>query len=189
MVSRRVLVGATSIVFSVAAILLTVGGMPGSIAGLRAEVVTSKADIGIPGISKIYDARLVNRGIWPVRVSYCDFISDNSTRGKMIGYSVERWDSMARKWTTIVDVHGADFCKPYPLGIVEARLTSTLLWPGQSLSTGEEATAARDAFNVGDRARFVVFRGTSEDSTSAVATPDFVIDEHRQTDVPLRVLH
>jgi hypothetical protein len=33
---------------------------------LRAEYSVEKADVGIPGISKMYDARIINRGALPV---------------------------------------------------------------------------------------------------------------------------
>jgi hypothetical protein len=157
--------------------------------GLQAEVTVDNADIGIPGISKMYEARLINRGLWPIRVHYCAFVDDSMSPGTMVAYAVERWENTLGSWKTIVRASGADFCRPYPLGIVKASLKSRLLWPGQSLSTEEEATAARDGFNIGDRARFVVFAGEPEDSSSAIATPDFIIDEHRQTDVPLRIRH
>ena len=106
----------------------------------------------------------------------------------MVAYAVERWDSNAKRWTSVVGA-GKGFCKPYPLGILKAKLTSGLLWPGQSLSTGEEATAARDSFNIGDRGRFVVFAGTAGDYSSAVSTREFVIDEHPKTDIPPRIRH
>jgi hypothetical protein len=160
----------------------------GPIGGLRAEVTVDNADIGIPGISKMYEARLLNQGPWPIRVHYCAFVDDTNSPGTMVAYAVERWDQDSRSWKTIVKASGADFCKPYPLGIVRANLKSRLLWPGQSLSTGEEATAARDGFNIGDRARFVIFPGP-EGSSSGVATSNFIIDEHRQTDEPLRIRH
>jgi hypothetical protein len=163
-------------------------GLRHSTAGLKAELSMSNADIGIPGISKMYEARIVNRGLWPVRVQRCDFVDDAMTPGKMVAYAVERWDESAKRWTTVVD-GSKGFCKPYPLGIVRAKLTTGLLWPGQSLATGEEATAARDGFNLGDRGRFVVFAGAAGDSSAALSTGEFVIDQRPTTDIPLRVRH
>jgi hypothetical protein len=189
MPKSRALFGAISVALALAVILVAIGHVSLSDKGLRAEVVMTKADIGIPGISRMYETRLVNRGLWPARVSYCAFVDDSMSPGKKIGYRVERWDKLGQKWTTIVNAHGRDFCKPYPLGIVRANLMSALLWPGQSLSTGDEATAARDGFNVGDKARFVVFTGDAEDSKSFVASPEFVIDEHPLTDSQVRVKH
>jgi len=157
--------------------------------GLRAEVSVESADIGIPGISKMYEARLFNRSSWPVRVHYCAFVDDTNSPGTMVGYAVQRWDPAKHSWQTIVRANGPDFCTPYPLGIVRAHFESKLLWPGQSLSTGEEATAARDGFKIGDRARFLVSDDLVGDPMNAIATPEFVIDEHRSTDEPLRVRH
>jgi cupin domain len=49
--------------------------------GLHSDVVVRKSDIGIPGISKLYEARLTNYGIAPVKVTACDFLSDASEHG------------------------------------------------------------------------------------------------------------
>ena len=185
---NRKMIVAAAIVLLIAVAAISIGRLPGSTKGLHANLIVSKADIGIPGISTIYEAKLVNGGLWPVRISRCDFVDDTLSPGKMVGYAVQRWEATANRWTTVVEA-SAEFCKPHPLAILKAKLTSALLWPGQSLSTGEEATAARDAFNVGDRVRFVIFTGRSGDYSKAVATAEFVIDEHPKTDMPLRVRH
>ena len=185
---RKPLVAVALIVAALAGIAVAVLGLSASKAGLKAELSVSNADIGIPGISKLYEARLVNRGLWPVRVSRCDFVDDTLTPGKMVAYSVEKWDDSTKRWTTVV-IGATGFCKPYPLGIVTAKLASGLLWPGQSLSAGEEATAARDGFNIGDRGRFVLFAGRAGDYSTALPTAEFVVDEHPTTDSPLRVRH
>jgi hypothetical protein len=39
--------------------------------------------------------------------------------------------------------------------MIEAKLKRAWLWPGQTLSTDQEASAARNKFNIGDRGRFV----------------------------------
>jgi len=181
----RVILG---LVFAVCSVLLLwfIGG-PRTV--LRAELYVESEDLGIPGISKVYGARLVNRGFWPVRVRYCDFVDDAMQRGKMIAYTVERQDSANHNWITVVRANGRDYCKPYPLGIVQAAMKTRLLWPGQSLSTNEEATAARSVFQTGDKARFVVFPENQEDGSSAIPTSDFTIDEHPTTDIPVRVSH
>jgi len=66
--------------------------------GLRAELRIQSADIGIPGITKAYEARLVNRSLWPIRVRYCDFITDAMTHGGAVPHTVERWDGTANGW-------------------------------------------------------------------------------------------
>src|SRR5260370_34398929 len=43
---------------------------------LHAEYTVETADIGIPGVTKMYDARLVNSGRAPVRVEICAYIDD-----------------------------------------------------------------------------------------------------------------
>ena len=176
-------------VLLVVALLTAVTIFGGPAVGLRAELKIENADIGIPGITKMYEAQLVNRSPWPIRVHYCDFLDDSMTHGEEVAYSVERWDGLAHEWRTVVAANGPDFCKPYPLGMVKTKLTTRLLWPGQSLSTGDEATAARDGFNTGDRARFVIFAAPGHNQFAQIATTEFVIDEHRTTTAPLRVEH
>jgi hypothetical protein len=175
------------VVVVVFASVITVLGGPAD--GLRAELKIEVADIGVPGITKMYEARLINHSSWPIRVHYCDFVDDAMTHGEEVAYTVERWDALAHEWRTVVRANGQDFCRPYPLGIVRSKLTSRLLWPGQSLATGEEATAARDGFSIGDTARFVIFTAPGQNQTRQIATGEFVIDEHRTTDSPIRVKH
>lgn len=103
--------------------------------------------------------------------------------GTEVAYAVQRWNESSKQWDTIVQFGKSEFCKPYPLGIVKAKLANGWLWPGRGLSTGEEATAARNGFNVGDHARFLVFTGEAGEHSTSVATPDFIIDEHPQTSV------
>jgi hypothetical protein len=156
--------------------------------GLRSEVTVENADMGIPGISKVYEARLFNRGFWPIKVHYCDFVSDTDTPGTMVAYGVEQWDNAIGSWKVVARSTGVDFCKPYPTSMGQTKVKSRLLWPGQSIATGEEATAAR-GFSIGDRARFVIFPNATEDTSYAVATPAFIIDEQMTTNEPLRIRH
>ena len=158
--------------------------------GLHADVVISRGDIGIEGISKLYEARLINYGPFPARVTACDFISDASAHGTMVAYAIERWDKQVGKWSTIVEEEKSTFCRPYPLGIAKAHLFSRLLWLGQSISTGEEATTARGGFQLGDSARFSVFSGEAGNWRTAFPTAAFRVDEiPRVEGVPLRVRH
>jgi hypothetical protein len=151
-----------------------------SVDGLRAELTIENADTGIPGITKVYGARLINRSLKPVRVQYCDFVDDSMTHGEMVAYAVERWDGIAQQWRTTVRANERDFCRPFPIGIVRAKLTSRLLWPGQSISTEQETTAAQDGFEIGNKARFVIFAALASDRSAQFATPEFVIDQHRK---------
>jgi hypothetical protein len=145
--------------------------------GLHADLVVSKGDVGLEGISKLYEARLTNYGLVPVKVTACDFTTDASAHGTKVAYTVEQWDSRQNKWKPVE--HGEPpFCRSYPLGsISEARLFSAVLWPGQSIATGKEAPAARGSFEIGDYARFLVFTGKQGDWTNAFPTPAFRIDE------------
>jgi hypothetical protein len=145
--------------------------------GLHADLVASKGDIGVEGITKLYEARLMNYGLLPVKITACDCTTDASAHETKVAYAVEQWDSRQNKWKT-VDYGESTFCRTYPLGrISEARLFSALLWPGRSIATGKEATGARGGFQIGDYARFSVFPGKVGDSRNAFPTPAFRIDE------------
>jgi hypothetical protein len=158
--------------------------------GLHSDFVVRKSDIGIPGISKLYEARLTNYGIAPVKVTACDFLSDASEHGTMVAFLVERWNPRSRGWETVVAYDSPSSCGPSPLAIAQAHLISKRLWPGQSISTGDEATAARDAFAIGDKARFVVLDDYTGSHRAAFPTAAFAIDEHPTNyDVPSRLRH
>lgn len=154
--------------------------------GLHADLVVSKGDGGLEGITKLYEARLANYGLFPAKITACEF-TFNATHGTKVAYVVEQWDRRQNKWKT-VEFGEPPFCQPYPLGISEARLYSALLWPGQSIGTGKEITAARNSFQIGDYARFSVFSGKKGDWRNAFPTPAFRIDEH-PTYAPIRHVH
>ena len=154
--------------------------------GLHADVLVRKADYGIEGITKVYEARLTNYGFRPVRITACDFVDDAMSHGTLVGSRLQKWDPAGGRWQDAFKIDRSAFCRPYPLGMIETHIISKRLWPGQSISTGEEATAARDTFSIGDRARFLIF--AQEGLT--FPTGAFVIDEHPTTpDVPYRVRH
>jgi hypothetical protein len=138
--------------------------------GLHADVRVVKADIGIPGISKEYDAHITNFGIFPRRIEWREFLSDDSSHGVGVGYRLQKMDKSADRWQTVVDA-AAEYCQPYPLGIMEAQMTSKLLWPGQTLSTGAEATGARGNLK-GETMRFIVVANGHD-----FPTYSFTIDE------------
>jgi hypothetical protein len=156
---------------------------------LQATIEVSKADIGIPGVTKMYEVRLSNTGRLPVRVTACDFVDDAFSPGTMVAYAVQRWDRSSKSWVKVMEFGPDSFCKPYPLGIVKASMVKRWIWPGGSLSAGEEATAAR-GFRRGDTARFIIFTGPPGDYNHSVATPAFTIDEERsEHGPPLRIGH
>ena len=158
--------------------------------GLHADVIVRDASIGIPGITKMYEAELTNYGVLPAAVTRCEFVDDTFSRGTMIAYRVDRWNRTSDHWETVVNMNSRSFCKPYPLGIVEAHLLTKWLWPGQTLTTGEEATAARNPIEKWDSARFVVFLRSGDVSSASIPTATFLIDESPAVETgELRVRH
>jgi hypothetical protein len=148
---------------------------------LHADYSVAKVDIGIPGISKLYDAHITNFGIFPRRIERCEFVTDAFASGVGIGYRLQRWDRASRHWDTVLD-SASEYCHPYPLGLTKAQLSSKLIWPGQTLSTSGEAIGARDGFR-GQTITFAVVANGREFPTAS-----FVIDEQVQRpDVSYRV--
>lgn len=156
---------------------------------LKATVSCEKADYGIPGITKVYDASIRNVGALPVLVSRCNFIDDAMGHGVMVSYALQRRQPETGTWQQITATSKEGFCKPEPLSIIRANFVRRLLWPGQSLSIGEEATAARDSLKLGDHARFVIFTSDPGDYTHSMPTPEFVIDEKPVEDFGPRIRH
>jgi hypothetical protein len=159
---------------------------------LCAEYSVEAADIGIPGITKMYDARLVNGGLRPVRIEVCAFVDDASAHGEAVAFSVQRYDARSSAWITIVDASDARICRPYPLGWITAEVTPKWLWPNKWVSMGEEATAAR-GFHKGESARFVLFtsfKRSNRNPPQGIPTPAFVINEEAGSGAEgLRIRH
>ena len=158
--------------------------------GLHADLSVHRRDVGFEGISKLYRVKLTNYGFLPATVSACDFVDVTGQRATAIAHAVEKWNTQSAKWEPVGVGEPSSFCRPYPLGISEAHLSSKRLWPGQSVAGREEATAVRDGFELGDDARFVAFAGIAGSMKIAFPTIAFRIDEHRPVGTePIRVQH
>jgi hypothetical protein len=162
--------------------------------GLHVDPLNRDADIGIPGQTKMYWARLSNYSLRSVTLPACDFVTDTLSPGTEYPYAVQRFDTSSNTWNTVMDESGEWFCRPVPLSTVETHLVSKKLAPGGSVDVMEgEATGARDPFHQGDLARFVVFTklDKSGDWTSAIPSVPFRIEDNviRDEANPLRVKH
>jgi hypothetical protein len=161
--------------------------------GLHADALNRDADIGIPGQTKMYWPRLSNYTLWPVKLAACDYITDAIEPGTEYPYAVQRWNTSSNAWETIAEVNGDGYCHPYPLGMIETNLVYKRLWPGVSVDVMEgEATGAREPFQKGDRARFIVFTTANKNDAWKTAIPSapFVIqDQVIHGNVPSRVRH
>jgi hypothetical protein len=161
--------------------------------GLHVDVLSEEISIGIPGQKKLYRAELSNFTFWPVRLDACDYVTDALGHGTEYPYAVQRWDRASNEWQTIVDVNGEGFCKPMPLSRGETLLKRKLLWPGQEVEVMEsEATGAREPFEKGDLARFIVFKTVANepDWKNGIQSESFVIEDDVSRDgVQFRVKH
>jgi hypothetical protein len=157
----------------------------------HADILVHDASIGIPGITKMYEGALTNYGLLPALIETCRFMSDTADPGAMAAYNIERWDASKHAWTGVMEFAKPGLCTPV-LGMGSTHWSRSWLWPGQSVSTQEEATGARHAFNKGDTLRFVIVSnvtGTGKGNAS-YPTPPFTLDEQKLDDSPAyRVSH
>jgi hypothetical protein len=162
--------------------------------GLHVDAISEYGHIGIPGQTHMYKARLSNFTLLPVSFTACDYVTDAMRSGTEYRYAVQRWDASSNSWQTIVEVSGESFCHPMPLSTIETNLVSRWLWPGMSAEVMEgEATGAREPFQKGDMARFVVFRRLDKEVDWRYAVPSvpFQIEDQviRGEDDSFRVQH
>src|SRR5258708_7777746 len=160
--------------------------------GLHADIVTEDSNIGIPGQTKLYWARVSNFGILPVNLSSCEFITDDMSPGIGYPYAVQRWNSSSNSWDTISENNGEGFCEPTPMSKIKADLVNKRLRPGKSVETEWEATGAREPFQKRDLARFVVFRTIEKEiawQTAVASVPFTIEDQVDREDGPFRIKH
>lgn len=147
--------------------------------GLHIDVVIYAADIGIPGQTKMYQAKLRNFTLFPVRLDSCSFLTDTLNSATDYPYCVQRWEAGQAAWETIAEPSGDEFCSD-TLGRGSSHIDTSVIWPGMSVDVMDgEATGARDPFSKGDSARFVVFRqiGQRVDWGTAIASEPFQIQD------------
>ena len=158
---------------------------------LTAKIDVHQGSIGIPGITKLYEATVTNTGLLPAVVERCSYTSDTNTAGTMVAYNIERWNASTGSWSLAFEFAKPSFCTPAPLSMGNTHWGHVLLWPGQSLSTQEEATAAR-GFKKGDTLRFVIVTEVSGETKHSYTypTPPIVVDEQMlDNETPYRVAH
>lgn len=158
--------------------------------GLHVDAMSEDGNIGIPGQTKLYWAELSNFSLLPVALTACDYTTDTLTPGTDYPYSVQRWDASSQIWQTISDMGGKDFCYPIPAGRGGTHVVSKRLWPGTPVRVMEwEATGAREPFQKGDFARFVVFRKIDEGAVGIPSMPFQIEDQVERNDVNFRIKH
>lgn len=162
--------------------------------GLHVDAISEYGDIGIPGQTHLYRARLSNFSLLPLSFTACDYVTDAMEHGTEFPYAVQRWDASSNSWQTIVEVSEKGFCHPAPLSTIETHIVSKQLWFGMSVEVMEgEATGARVPFQKGDMARFVVFKRVGEkvDWWGAIPSLPFYIEDDviRNENASFRVQH
>src|SRR5260370_29970101 len=127
---------ATSLIIFIAFVVVEKTSQDFSV--LHAEYTVETADIGIPGVTKMYDARLVNSGRAPVRVEICAYIDDAGGGGDAPAFFVQKYDGESATWETILDASNARTCHPFPLRCVTARVKNRWVLPGPPVSVGKK---------------------------------------------------
>lgn len=133
--------------------------------GLHADVTDFKADIG-SGTATFFDAHLTNFGFYPQKIERCEFVSDANAHEVSVAYRIEQFEVATHRWKAVFD-NAQTFCRPYPLGIAQAKLVKKWLWTGQTLSTGAEAAGERAIFDR-NTMRFVIEANGREFPTGGI---------------------
>lgn len=154
--------------------------------GVHVDVVSQRADIGIPGIERMYSAEAFNYTFLPFALQGCRVPKDVSPFEVVdYRYQVQRFDPEYGVWVKVVGYDPFD-CEP---------LVTTRIWPGQSIRTVDwEATGARNGIQKGDTARFVVFTAFNKVDDAPdqriLSSPSFIIEDHvADPSVSYRVKH
>lgn len=143
---------------------------------LQVRVDAVPAEIGIPGIHKMYRGVLTNAGNGRAAVRVCDSLTDAFGREVHVAHAIERWNDLSGRWEEFWRIPREAFCRPYPTGIVEGRVTEIALSAGHSVETSDIAIQASEGLRLGDRLRFVVFPYFDHESTR-ITSAAFEIDE------------
>jgi len=154
--------------------------------GIHIHAVSRRADIGIPGIERMYAAEAFNYTLLPLALQGCQVPTDISPYETVdYRYQVQRFDPESSAWVKVIGVDQFD-CEP---------LVTTRIWPGQKLRTVDwEATGAREGLQKGDTARFVVFTAFNKADDAVdqrtLLSPSFMIeDQVADPSVSYRVKH
>jgi hypothetical protein len=159
---------------------------------LHADIVIHNASIGIPGITKTYEAILRNYGFFPALVEGCSYLSDTGFAGSMVAYNIEHWNPTTQAWKRVVEFAKPEFCTPMPLSTGNTRWGRSWLWPGQTVSTEEEATGGRGLFKKGDTLRLMVVIDVTGAAMRRASHPTqpFTLDEQPlDSETRFRVRH
>src|SRR5215831_16492276 len=162
--------------------------------GVHVDSLSEDGYIGVPGQTKLYRARLFNFEFLPLKVTACDYITDALQQGTELPYAIQRYDPLTKTWQTLPGFDEQYFCTPAPTSTIKDDIVSRWIWPGTGIDVMEgEATGARDAFQKGDLARFVVFTDIRKGNQweSAIFSEPFEIQDQviREEGDSFRVKH
>lgn len=141
--------------------------------GVHVDIMRMTADIGIPGVATSYAVRLRNQTAFPITFEGVQLPGGYPASGVWYHYRIEKWDAKAKTWNTVSEVN--------PVTMGSNPVVTKRVWPGGTLyPVTWEATAARDAFQKGDQARFVIFsslRPANASGQKIIYSPAFQIEE------------
>lgn len=96
----------------------------------------------------------------------------------MVAFNLEQWHVANNEWVRVMEFAKPELCSPMVTSMGSTKWVRSLLWPGQTLSTEEEATAAR-GFRKGDTLRFAIATDVTgkSDPRPSYRTPPITLDE------------
>jgi len=141
--------------------------------GVHVDIMRTTADVGIPGVTTSYGVKLRNHTVLPITFEGVQMPGGYPASGVWFHYRVERWDTKAKTWSTVAEIN--------PTTMGNNPVVTKRVWPGGTLyPVTWEATAARDAFQKGDQARFVIFsslKAADASGQKVIYSPAFQIEE------------
>jgi hypothetical protein len=131
--------------------------------GIHADVVRKDADIGAPGVKRLYTVRLTNYTVLPYSFEQVRFPGGYLGSGNWSKYEIQKRNAKGGEWSTVVQINPT-----------EANLNSTAtkkLWPGQSFfPIPWDPVEARSGVQTDDTIRFAVYKNLS-DRAAVYSTP------------------
>jgi hypothetical protein len=141
--------------------------------GIHVDIMRMTADVGIPGVTTSYAVKLRNQTVFPIAFEGVQLSGGYPASGVWYHYQIDKWNAAAKTWNTVAVVN--------PATMGNNRVVTQRVWPGGTLyPVTWEATAARDAFQKGDLARFVIFsslKPASSKEQKIIYSPSFQIEE------------
>lgn len=143
--------------------------------GWHVDVVARDADIGVPGVNKMYGLWLTNSTVRPRVFQGVLLPGGYIGSGVLYRDEIQKWDVNTRSWVTMTSTTKNDW--------VAYEQVTTKIWPTQSVGvSGWDAIGGRegphgDRACKGDRVRWAVYSSFTELDATVLYSPVFTISD------------